>query len=192
LVVRSRKRRSLSAKRLNNWPRSRNRACRRRQRYGAPARNAREGIKTCCRNFRQLPKFRTFLWELTRPYQAPCGWNWDCRPQEPSSERADAQNHEGSERRGGLYCEWPIGRRKSGGVGNAVQIRSQRPPHHFGFNRADAGGPRSCPISWALRSREHPAQELPSIHPRMDHERAKPELAAYLATEQEHDGDAID
>jgi len=76
--VRSGKRRSISHKEVEQLARSRNRACRRRQRFGAPAGNAREGATTCCRNFRQLPKSRTFLQELTCPHQAPCGWNWDC------------------------------------------------------------------------------------------------------------------
>src|SRR6267378_3357071 len=49
--------------------RSRKRACRRRQDQGAAARNAREGIEICCRSFRQLPKLRTFLQELTGPHQ---------------------------------------------------------------------------------------------------------------------------
>src|SRR5882672_9702857 len=170
--------------------RSRKRACRRRQDQGAAARNAREGIEICCRSFRQLPKFRTFLQELTGPHQhLPVGIV--IAVPRAVMRGADAQDHEGSEWRGGLYSEWPVGRRKSGGVGNAVQSGSQRPPHHFGFNRADAGGPRRCPISWALRSREHPAQELSSIHPGMDRERARPELATHLAAEREHDGDAI-
>jgi hypothetical protein len=49
----------------------------------------------------------------------------------------------------------------------------------FGPKRSNSCGSRHCQFSRALRSRQHPAQELPSIHPRVDHERTRTELAVH-------------
>src|SRR5260370_4069017 len=97
-------------------------------------------------------------------------------------EREDAQDHEGGERGGGLYGERSAGRRKSSRVEKAVQLRTDRSPHFLGLKRANSGGSRRCQFSRTVRSRQHPAQELPSLHARVDHERKKPKLVVDLTT----------
>ncbi len=58
-------------------------------------------------------------------------------------------------------------------VGNANYLRSGRPPHRLGLKRSNPRGSRRGQFSQSLRSGQHNAQELPSIYPRVDHERMK-------------------
>src|SRR5882672_10658235 len=109
----------------------------------------------------------------------------DCattHPEERSIDRGkDAEDHEVSEWGGDLYGKRSNGRRTSGRAGDAVWLRSERVPHNLGPKRSNLGGSRRYQFSRALRSRQHRAKELPSLHPGVDHERTRRELAEHLA-----------
>ena len=99
--------------------------------------------------------------------------------------KEDAQDYEGSERGGGHQAERTNGRRRPNGVGNTNDLRSGQSPHRFGLKRSNPRGSVRGQFSQALRSGQHHAQELPSVYPRVDHERTKPKLATRLLTRQE-------
>ena len=76
----------------------------------------------------------------------------------------------------GEQRESPRGRmdaEKRSRFGNATQLRSERSPHRPGLERPDPRGSRRYQFSPALRSRQHQAQELPSIHPRREGKRKR-------------------
>ena len=102
--------------------------------------------------------------------------------------KEDAQDYEGSERRGGHQVERTNGRRRPNGVGNTNDLRSGQSPHRLGLKRSNPRGSGRGQFSQALRSGQHHAQELPSVYPRVDHERTKSKLAARLLTRRESIG----
>src|SRR6266446_9091825 len=75
-----------------------------------------------------------------------------------------------------VYGEWSNGLRKHSRVGKTVSVGSES-SHDLGLKR-----PNPCESGWhqlsrALRSGRNHAQELPSIHPRVDQGTARRELA---------------
>jgi hypothetical protein len=131
----------------------------------------------------------TITSDLTPLVSSPYDWRCDCDYRRSSrtsqatlrcfEERLDAQNHESGERRSGLDVERSDGRRECHRVEIAVQVGSGRSPYCPGLKRPHSRGSRSRQISRALRNGQHQAQELPSIHPRVDHARTGCRLAVH-------------
>jgi hypothetical protein len=118
---------------------------------------------------------------LTGHFSATYDWSWDCLTCVVVSlqERIDAENSEDSERGSRLRGERSHGRRKCTRVDNTTWIRTERSPHCHGLKGSYSRGSRRGRFSRTLRSRQHHAQELSAIHPRVDHERTTRALAVH-------------
>ena len=84
------------------------------------------------------------------------------------AQRADAKDSEISEWTGGPYAERPNSGRKRGGVAEIPRTRKSGPWFDSGLERRNARRSGRSEVSRALRSRQHRAQELSGLHPRMD------------------------
>lgn len=84
------------------------------------------------------------------------------------NERADAQNSTIRQAQSGIQAERPHGRAKRSRVRNDARIGEGWPSYNFGSDRRDTGGPGCGEVSRPLRSRQHQAQELPVVYPRVD------------------------
>ena len=118
---------------------------------------------------------------LTIPFSLTYRWSCNCLLVSRISfqKRIDAEDHQSGERRSCFYLEWSNGRRKCSRDGSTVWIGAEGSPHRLGLKGPDACGPRGCQVSRELRNRQHQDQELPGIHPRVDHERTTRKLAAH-------------
>src|SRR6267378_6289278 len=69
---------------------------------------------------------------------------------------------------GGPFAERPNSGRKRGGVAEIPRTRKSGPWFDSGLERRDARRSGLSEVPRALRSRQHRAQELSGLHPRMD------------------------
>src|SRR6267378_5925262 len=75
------------------------------------------------------------------------------------------------ERRSDVYAGWSNGFGERAGDEEATCV-GRRSSDRPGLQRPDASGSRFRQVSRAVRSRQHQAQELPGVHPRVDPEGA--------------------